>query len=141
MWLVTTVSTENGEALSYTLRMVNVTFLLPLMLRVEISLLCLKNGFTFRTLNFLFYHTPTTKTSVSYSANGDSVSAMNGDHFFCQKQLSLPSSDHEQFLHDVVARNYIFGLIWRCYGPIRDILDCWGTIFILFIILLYLIER
>ena len=78
--------------------------------------------------NVLFYHTPTTKTSVSYSANGDSVSAMNGDHCFCQKQLSLPSSDHEQFLHDVVARNYIFSLIWRCYGPIRDILDYWATI-------------
>ena len=27
-----------------------------------------------------------------------------------------------------VARNYIFGLIWRCYGPKRDILDYWGTI-------------
>ena len=27
-----------------------------------------------------------------------------------------------------VARNYIFSLIWRCYGPKRDILDCWGTI-------------
>ena len=29
-----------------------------------------------------------------------------------------------------VARNYIFGLIWRCYGPKRDILDYWGTIYI-----------
>ena len=27
-----------------------------------------------------------------------------------------------------VARNYIFSLIWRCYGPKRDILDYWGTI-------------
>ena len=27
-----------------------------------------------------------------------------------------------------VARNYIFSLIWRCYGPNRDILDYWGTI-------------
>ena len=26
-----------------------------------------------------------------------------------------------------VARNYIFGLIWRCYGPKRDILDYWET--------------
>ena len=26
------------------------------------------------------------------------------------------------------ARNYIFSLIWRCYGPKRDILDYWGTI-------------
>ena len=26
-----------------------------------------------------------------------------------------------------VARNYIFSLIWRCYGPKRDILDYWGT--------------
>ena len=25
-----------------------------------------------------------------------------------------------------VARNYIFGLIWRRYGPKRDILDYWG---------------
>ena len=27
-----------------------------------------------------------------------------------------------------VARNYIFSLIWRCYGPKRDILDYWGKI-------------
>ena len=26
-----------------------------------------------------------------------------------------------------VARNYIFSIIWRCYGPKRDILDYWGT--------------
>ena len=26
-----------------------------------------------------------------------------------------------------VARNYIFSLIWRCYGPKRYILDYWGT--------------
>ena len=25
-----------------------------------------------------------------------------------------------------VARNYIFSLIWRCYGPKQDILDYWG---------------
>ena len=28
----------------------------------------------------------------------------------------------------LVARNYIFSLIWRCYGPKRYILDYWGTI-------------
>ena len=27
-----------------------------------------------------------------------------------------------------VAINYIFGPIWRCYGPKQDILDYWGTI-------------
>ena len=27
---------------------------------------------------------------------------------------------------DSAARNYIFSLIWRCYGPKRDILDYWG---------------
>ena len=26
-----------------------------------------------------------------------------------------------------VGINYIFGLIWICYGPKRDILDYWGT--------------
>ena len=26
-----------------------------------------------------------------------------------------------------VAKNYIFALIWRRYGPKRDILDYWGT--------------
>ena len=26
-----------------------------------------------------------------------------------------------------VAINYIFGLIWRCYGPKQDILDYFGT--------------
>ena len=26
-----------------------------------------------------------------------------------------------------VLRNYIFSIIWRCYGPKRDILDYWGT--------------
>ena len=28
----------------------------------------------------------------------------------------------------IVAKNYIFGLIWRCNGPKRYILDYWGTI-------------
>ena len=27
-----------------------------------------------------------------------------------------------------VARKYIFGIVWRRYGPKRDILDYWGTI-------------
>ena len=27
-----------------------------------------------------------------------------------------------------VAQNYIFGPIWRLYGPKQDILDYWGTI-------------
>ena len=27
-----------------------------------------------------------------------------------------------------VAINYIFSLIWRCYGKKRDILDCGGKI-------------
>ena len=27
-----------------------------------------------------------------------------------------------------VARNYIFSLIWRCYGPKQDILDYRGKI-------------
>ena len=27
-----------------------------------------------------------------------------------------------------VARNYIFGIIWRIYGPKQDILDYWRTI-------------
>ena len=27
-----------------------------------------------------------------------------------------------------VEINYIFGLIWRRYGPKQDILDYWGTI-------------
>ena len=31
-------------------------------------------------------------------------------------------------LHSEQARNYIFSLILRCYGPKRDILDNWGTI-------------
>ena len=32
-----------------------------------------------------------------------------------------------------VDRNYIFSLIWRCYGPKRDILDYWGTILYCFL--------
>ena len=31
-----------------------------------------------------------------------------------------------------LVRNYIFGLIWRYYGPKRDILDYWGTISFLY---------
>ena len=27
-----------------------------------------------------------------------------------------------------VERNDVFSLIWRCYGPKRDILDYWGTL-------------
>ena len=37
-----------------------------------------------------------------------------------------------------VARNYIFSIIWRCYGPKRDILDYWGTnIFLYYPIISY----
>ena len=41
-------------------------------------------------------------------------------------------SQHKQGLEGihvptVVARNYIFSLIWRCYGLKRVILDYWGT--------------
>ena len=39
----------------------------------------------------------------------------------------------------IVARNYIFSLIWRCYGPKQDILDYWGTIiFVYYPIVFYL---
>ena len=31
-----------------------------------------------------------------------------------------------------VARNYIFSLIWRCYGPKRGILDYWGKSYIVY---------
>ena len=31
-------------------------------------------------------------------------------------------------MRGIVAINYIFGLIWRRYGPKRDILGYWGTI-------------
>ena len=27
-----------------------------------------------------------------------------------------------------IAINYVFSLIWTCYGPKWDILDYWGTI-------------
>ena len=36
-----------------------------------------------------------------------------------------------------VARNYMFGLIWRRYGPKQDILDHWGII--IFLLLSYYI--
>ena len=39
-----------------------------------------------------------------------------------------------------VARNDIFSLKWRHYGPKGDILDYWGTLIFLFIIPLYTIK-
>ena len=36
--------------------------------------------------------------------------------------------DQRQIQDTGVAKNYIFSLIWRCYGPKRNILDYWGTI-------------
>ena len=36
-----------------------------------------------------------------------------------------------------VARNYIFSLIWICYGPKRDILDYWGIFFVYYPIISY----
>ena len=37
-----------------------------------------------------------------------------------------------------VVRDYIFSLIWRCYGPKRDILDHWGkTYFVYYPIISY----
>ena len=31
-------------------------------------------------------------------------------------------------MRGIVARNYIFGLIWRCYGPKQENFDYWETI-------------
>ena len=39
-----------------------------------------------------------------------------------------------------VARNYIFSLIWRCYGPKRDILDYWETI-LYFLLSYYILSK
>ena len=36
-----------------------------------------------------------------------------------------------------VVINYIFSIIWRCYGPKRDILDYWGTILYFFNPIIY----
>ena len=40
-------------------------------------------------------------------------------------------------MRGIVARNDIFGLKWRYYGPKWDILDYWGTL--IFCLLLYYI--
>ena len=40
----------------------------------------------------------------------------------------------------IVAINDIFRLKWICYGPERYILDYWGTLIYIFIILLYYIN-
>ena len=49
--------------------------------------------------------------------------------FFTFELLLVPVAVHAlRGSSPVVARNYIFSLIWRCYGPKRDILDYWGTI-------------
>ena len=46
-----------------------------------------------------------------------------------------------------VAKNYIFSIIWRYYGPKRDILDYWGTSYFVYypiisyrIIKVYMVE-
>ena len=36
------------------------------------------------------------------------------------------------YMRGSVARNYIFGLIWRCYGLKQDILDYWGKSYIFY---------
>ena len=35
------------------------------------------------------------------------------------------------------ARNYIFSLIWRCYGSKRGILDYWGKSYIFYYPIIY----
>ena len=35
-----------------------------------------------------------------------------------------------------VDRNYIFSLIWRCYGPKRNILDYWGKFYIVYYLII-----
>ena len=37
----------------------------------------------------------------------------------------------------IVARKYIFGLIWRRYGPKRDILDYWGKSYFVYYHIIY----
>ena len=46
----------------------------------------------------------------------------------------------EKICVDPVARNGIFSLKWRHYGPKRDILVYWGILIFWFIILLYPIK-
>ena len=36
-----------------------------------------------------------------------------------------------------VARNYIFSLIWRRYGPKQDILDYWGKTYFVYYPIIY----
>ena len=42
--------------------------------------------------------------------------------------MDQPSLIFVHFLGVIVVRNYIFSIIWTCYGPKWDILDYWGTI-------------
>ena len=53
---------------------------------------------------------------------------------YLQQTLGLPRSPSG------VARSYIFGLIWRCYGPKQDILDYWGTL-IYFLLSYYILSK
>ena len=83
--IITNLYAKHGAALSSSLRMGNITFLLSVMARVDISLLCVKNGFIICTLQFFVLPYHHHKKISSYSTNGDSVSAMNSNHRFCQK--------------------------------------------------------
>ena len=46
----------------------------------------------------------------------------------------------EKLPHVFVARNEIFGLNWRWYGPKRDILDYQGTL-IFFLLSYYILSK
>ena len=43
-------------------------------------------------------------------------------HIFCLESIDFIGLVGYFFVRPV-ARNYIFSVIWRCYGPKRDILD------------------
>ena len=43
-------------------------------------------------------------------------------------------------MREIVTRNYILSLIWRCYGPKQDILDYWVTL-IHFLLSYYILSK
>ena len=57
------------------------------------------------------------------------------------KDMDVADNSEEDAEEGVdVAINYIFSLIWKCYGPKRDILDYWETN-IVYILSYYILSK
>ena len=87
-------------------------------------------------INYFLENSNTIKFSMFCCA----IQEYNTHPMYCTPLCILRKTYKVSFLEHTVVRNYIFSLIWRCYGLKRDIMDYWGTI-IYYLLSYYILSK